>query len=171
MLRWRVGFKWILVAVAPGFVFLISVVILRSIEGVWPDIGQFGYVAELPQLMGLVGWVIWIVTFGLGEETGWRGFALPRLQKHHTALVSTLILSALWLIWHWPLFFYKEFYMTMNTVTTLIWMFGFIPSSIAFTWLYNSTGGSILMAMLLHGTLNAATAAGIDPNISMMSEW
>jgi membrane protease YdiL (CAAX protease family) len=47
-------------------------------------------------------------------------------------------------------------------------MFGFIPSSIAFTWLYNSTGGSILMAMLLHGTLNAATAAGIDPNISMI---
>ncbi|MFC1933395.1 CPBP family intramembrane glutamic endopeptidase [Chloroflexota bacterium] len=168
ILRWRIGFKWILVAFSPGFVFLISVVTLRLIEGVWLNIGQFGYVDELPQLTGLAGWVIWIVTFGLGEETGWRGFALPRLQKRYSALVATLILSVLWIIWHWPLFFYKEFYMTMNTVTTLIWLFGLVPLSIVFTWLYNSTRGSILMVILLHGTMCAATAAGIDPNIIMI---
>ena len=47
------------------------------------------------------------MTFGLGEETGWRGFALPRLQRGHSALSATLILWALWALWHLPLFFYS----------------------------------------------------------------
>ena len=89
----------------------------------------------------------------LQEEFGWRGYALPRLQKRFSALVSSLILGVIWFAWHIP-------YYTMVSEEAIfesaIW--GLVPShiliTILFTWLYNNTGGSVLAALIFHTTIS-----------------
>ncbi|MDI6711976.1 MAG: type II CAAX endopeptidase family protein [Anaerosomatales bacterium] len=86
------------------------------------------------------------------EEVGWRGFALPHLQKRHTALVATLVVGALWGLWHLPLFFWKGNPISLQP--PLPWFIGTVAIAFVYTWLYNSSGGSLLPPALFHVTLN-----------------
>jgi membrane protease YdiL (CAAX protease family) len=87
----------------------------------------------------------------LGEEIGWRGFALPRLQQHYSALTATLILGVVWACWHLPAFFYRDTYVAMGFIGGFpILLLSIIAASIIFTWLYNSTQGSLLIVILFH---------------------
>jgi len=82
---------------------------------------------------------------GLGEETGWRGYALPRLQRRWGPLRATLVLGLLWAFWHWH---------PANQALlgrSLVWHFlAVLPVTALYTWLYNRTGGSLLAAVILH---------------------
>jgi membrane protease YdiL (CAAX protease family) len=156
MSRWQVGISWLSIAVfSPAALFLVSAVIVRAWVGAWPDFRQFGYILEFPTLGWLAGWIIWTLTFGLGEETGWRGFALPRLQRNRDPLAATLILGGLWALWHLPQFFY-------NYELTLFGVMAFTVSTVSgalvLTWLCNSTGGSVLVTAIWHGAFNTAVA-------------
>lgn len=105
MFRWRVGIAWHLIAwFSPVVLFAIAAVIVRVVWGAWPDLSRFGQTEEYPQLPLLIYWAANIFFYGWGEETGWRGFALPRLQKSHSAFAATFILSIFWALWHLPLF-------------------------------------------------------------------
>jgi membrane protease YdiL (CAAX protease family) len=86
------------------------------------------------------------------EEVGWRGFALPHLQKRHTALVATLIVGILWGLWHLPLFFWNG--NPISEQPLLPWFISTVASAFVYTWLYNSTNGSLLPAALFHVALN-----------------
>ncbi len=80
MVRWRVG-GWMLVAAAsPLWLFALAALALRMFGRPSPEIRLLGAVNFLPNLGVLGAFVLWVLTSGLGEETGWRGFALPRLQ-------------------------------------------------------------------------------------------
>jgi membrane protease YdiL (CAAX protease family) len=160
MTRWRVGIRWILVALgSPIALYLIAALIMRVWGGAWPDFRRFGAAEELPALAGLAGWAFHTLTFGIGEETGWRGFALPRLQRGRSARSATLILWVFWAIWHLAMFTYKENMMAMGIFQVIGWLVGMLSGAIVLTWLYNSTQGSILMVALWHGTYNATVAA------------
>ena len=75
------------------------------------------------------------------------------MQARYGALVSSVILGALWALWHFPAFFNPEtLYSNLPFVLQLAFQ---IPVAILFTWVFNSTG-SVLMAILLHAVLNAA---------------
>ena len=82
---------------------------------------------------------------GLFEEIGWRGFALPHLQRRYSALVSSLILGLVWSCWHFPNFFF----FTPTKLAIFVPM-GMVMSVI-YTWVYNSTGGSLFAVVVLHG--------------------
>ena len=71
---------------------------VRLVWDVWPDFRLFGRTEEYPQLPLLVWWAANIFFYGFGEEVGWRGFALPRLQKKYNALTATAFLSVFWTI-------------------------------------------------------------------------
>lgn len=152
MKRWRVSPGWWLVAVAPLGLYLLVAAALWLIQGKPVDLVAMGQVDFLPAL-GLAALPVWIFTFGIGEETGWRGFALPRLQEGRSALRATIILWIFWALWHLPLFFYSY------EVSILPgFLIGLLAGAIIFTWLYNSTDGSVLMVALWHGTFNFTTA-------------
>jgi membrane protease YdiL (CAAX protease family) len=94
------------------------------------------------------------VFVAIGEELGWRGYALPALQARHGALLSSVVLGTMWALWHLPLFFNPDlFYSNMPFVVQLALQ---IPLAILFTWVFNSTGGSVLLAILLHAMVNAS---------------
>jgi membrane protease YdiL (CAAX protease family) len=151
MLKWRVRPVWWLVALAPLVLYALVAVALRFVQGHWPEVSALGQIDFLPNL-GAGALPVWFLTFGLGEETGWRGFALPRLQRGRSALSATVILWALWALWHLPLFFY------LYDATILVgFLLGLLAGAITFTWLYNSTGGSILLVALWHGAFDFVT--------------
>ncbi len=160
LFRWRMDLGWWITAVSPLLIYFIIVLVQRIIQKTWVDFSQLGEINFLPN-MGLGALLIWIFTFGLGEETGWRGFALPRLQKKMNALSATLVLGAIWALWHLPFFFYL-----LEPRIAIGWLLGLLTGAVVLTWLYNSTGGSLLAVVIWHGAFNFITASKAGEGLS-----
>ena len=155
LLIWRVGAGYLaFTLLAPVALFILALILNRLVLGSWPDLSLLGKADYLPYLgpVGVLG--LWLLTYGLGEETGWRGFALPRLQRRWSACNATLILTALWAGWHIPALFFRDTYVRMGVLAFPFLFVSLIFASAVFTWLYNSTGGSLLMAVLFHAIFN-----------------
>jgi uncharacterized protein len=122
---------------------------------------------EFPQFSPFIFFIYNLVFFGFGEEVGWRGFALPRLQNEMNALLASIVLTLFWALWHLPMFFYKEGFTTMGGTGIFGWIFSLLTGSILLTWLYNSSKGSILICAVFHTTIDIAfTANYADKNIA-----
>jgi membrane protease YdiL (CAAX protease family) len=89
----------------------------------------------------------------LGEEPGWRGFALPRLQAKHGPVAASIWLGLLWAGWHWPLWFLYP-----APCPFALYVTGAILMTILFTWLYNHTRESVFYSLLFHASLSTASA-------------
>jgi membrane protease YdiL (CAAX protease family) len=152
--KWRIKSTWWVVAFSPLWLFGLIVIIQRLITNEWLDLNLLGQVKFLPQLNIFAALFLWVLTFGLGEEIGWRGYALPRMQKDRSALSASLILTVLWAIWHWPMFFY-----VLDFSFIVGWLISLAAGTIVFTWIYNSSQGSVLMLILWHGFFDFITAS------------
>lgn len=121
---------------------------------------------EFPQFNLPAFFIYNLVFFGFGEEVGWRGFALPRLQTKMNALTASIVLTLFWALWHLPLFFYRPGYTTMDTAGIFGWVFSLLTGSILLTWLYNSSRASIFICAVFHSTIDIAfTIDNADKNI------
>jgi membrane protease YdiL (CAAX protease family) len=104
MVRWRVGLRWWWWGLgSPLTYFAAGVAIVRLSDGHWPSLTGLGAYSGIPATGVLGVWLVAIVT-GFGEETGWRGFALPQLQSRYTPLIASLIVVPMWGFWHAPYF-------------------------------------------------------------------
>jgi uncharacterized protein len=151
-LWWTVGFG------SPLAMFAIAQLAARVASQNAPSWHDLGRVNFLPDL-GFTAWWLWFATNGIGEETGWRGFALPRLQQHHSPLVSTVLLTIGWAGWHVPAFFYLPSYAAMGLAIVPGFFFGLLAGAVVLTWLYNRSDGSVLPAALWHASFNFVTAS------------
>jgi membrane protease YdiL (CAAX protease family) len=102
---------------------------------------------------------LYIVVLGgpLFEEPGWRGFALPRLQSRWGPLAAAVILGVLWAAWHATEYLTPEFARANGGLTpsgVSVFLVAAVCFSIIIAWVFNHTGGSILIAILLHGSIN-----------------
>ena len=147
----RKGFSkvWLLVAVLLPFALAVCAILLWLITG-------GSYILNLVTLAEFPPILIANFLMNMWEEIGWRGYALPTLQKKHNALVSSLIVGVFWALWHWPHFAVKDSAMAANYHNFLWFAIFTTLNSISFTWLYNSTNGSLLTASLYHASINAA---------------
>ena len=150
--RWRIGWRWWVAALSPVGFLALAIAGIAVTGGTLPEAGDFAQFSGVPSGLGLVGVALVIlVVDGFGEETGWRGYALPQLQKRYSPLTSTLILAGLWAGWHIPLFFALHSYQGFSAGTTIGFAFGLTCGAVVATWLYNHTGGSILAVVVWHG--------------------
>jgi membrane protease YdiL (CAAX protease family) len=93
-----------------------------------------------------------LTAFAAGEELGWRGFALPRLLAGRSALAASLILGALWAIWHWPVLLPGQM---LAGSSVLVHSPTLIVSSVLYTWIYLHSRGSLVPVVLFHAGQNA----------------
>lgn len=105
--------------------------------------------------------IVLILLAGFGEEFGWRGFLLPRLQQNHTALTSSLIIGIFHSLWHIPLFLVdgtaqSDWAQQIGLLPAFLGYSTFVIAwAIQLTWFFNSSGGSVLMVAVVHGAGNA----------------
>jgi len=156
-LIWRVGIRWWAIALFFIVVPSVASLYLYYLLG-GPAVDWSG----LKPLYTLVPDFIFLtIAAGIGEEFGWRGFLLPRLQTRHNALVSGLIVGVAWATWHIPMFFiegtsqYEQGMQSGLLPVILGYSVFVIANSVQFTWLFNNTRGSVLLAAVFHGASNA----------------
>lgn len=96
----------------------------------------------------------------LGEEAGWRGFALPRLQRRFDPVTSSLVLGFFWANWHLPLILARIYNVTWWQFTLLT-----MAASVFLTIGFNRSGGSTLCAVIVHGVYNVGTGVILNDMI------
>ncbi len=148
---------WYLVVLAGPFLLCLAAeVVAAGIAGREVRFNGVGLSEEFPEF-GLVSFFLFNLFFyGFGEETGWRGFALPVLQRRHNQFIAATLLTLFWAGWHIPLFFYRPGYMGMDLVGIAGWVVSLWTGSLLLSWLYNSTRGSILIVSIFHATVDLA---------------
>lgn len=130
------------------------------LNGVWPDFDAIGSVEYLGDIGIVFALLLWLATFGFGEEIGWRGFALDKMLKEgHSVLKASLIIGPLWALWHVPAFFYKPTLMSLGAVGFVGFSVGVISGSVLLAWLYTQSRSSILAVALWHATFDLLTTA------------
>jgi uncharacterized protein len=145
MIRWRVRWYWYAVAVGlPLAVLLLTVVLNVALGAGAPSLAGVGPLSAI--LMVFAVRLINPLDGPMGEEPGFRGFALPGLQATRSPLVATLILALLVAVWHVPLVLQPQFGLQpmdlLSTVAVTFW----------YSWLFNRTGGSVLLTIVAHST-------------------
>jgi len=154
--QWRVGLRWYLFTIfafpilyiAAASIFLHGVP-LADLRANWVTF----FSTYLPAVLIFPAFITW------GEEPGWRGFALTRLQESYHPLVSNLIVGFFHGLWHLPIYLLVvgpvasgPFDLVKFSTNVLAIM----SITIIWGWAFNNAKGSILIAVLLHASLNAA---------------
>jgi uncharacterized protein len=170
LILWRVNVRWYLVALVvmpavavAGYLFMPDA--KQNVDG-----GALSIVGTYLSML-----VILMLLGGGQEEPGWRGFALPRLQERWRPLKASVLLGVIWGVWHLPLFAFLKDYdnadpgfvniAAMFVVFTACYTVGL---SVILAWLVNNARGSILLAMLAHGSVNAATNFAPETALPLM---
>jgi len=173
-LIWRVRWTWYAAVLLAPAIMCAAVVLNAAFTGQAIDFADvfahriFGASASLPMFVAPFFLVDAIAN---GEEMGWRGYVLPRLQARHNALVASLILGVIWAIWHYP-----KFMAPGNDSSFGLFFVKIMAEAVLFTWIYNNTRGSLLMTTLFHAAANTAgvflpianTAVGSNVNALMI---
>jgi membrane protease YdiL (CAAX protease family) len=149
----RVGVSWYLLIVLYPLALRLAAAGLGAVLGgpapTFFASTELGLPAGNPLVMAVPVFLSTLILTGIAEEIGWRGYALPRLQARHNALVASLIVAILWAPWHYnPLNF-----PAMRAI--IPWhVLAVLGMTILMTWVYNGTGGSLGMAVLFHAFSN-----------------
>ncbi len=105
---------------------------------------------------------IFLILNGFGEETGWRGFALPRLQQHYGSLGASIILGVIWAFWHLPSFFIQGSAQYGESIIEYVLLL--VSWTIIMTMLYNKAKCSVFVPIVLHETQNLIAFAMNSPS-------
>ena len=154
MVQWRVGVQWYLAAF-----FTMLLIWLAAYSILYSGVPLRELIASPMLLVTLFAPKILegILIPAIGEEVGWRGFALPRLQKQHGPVLATLILGIMHGLWHFPALF-TALFGPLPLEEILPFMLTAIGGTFIYTWVVNNARGSILIAILLHASSNAASS-------------
>jgi uncharacterized protein len=149
LLRWRFGIQWYLLVLVGMPAFLVGSAVLTA----WLSGEPFEYgkghkeLALYPILLSLV-----LDPGPLGEELGWRGFALPRLLQRYSALTASVLLGSIWGLWHLPAFVLSG--LPQNQLSLPAFLVGTVALAVLMTWVFQHTKGSLVPPILIHWIFN-----------------
>ena len=147
--QWRGPMALYVAAIFLQPIILLLVLVLRGygpqLQAVTIEVAISAFAAQLLLNVFLGG--------GLSEELGWRGFMLPRLCNRYSPLVASMLVAVAWFAWHIP------GYILFNKATSdpvLPFALVLFPFSISLTWVYLCSNQSLVLPILLHGSINAS---------------
>jgi len=143
LIRWRFDLKWYALV-------LLGIPVVGWIAALVTESNPLKETGDLAQLLLMLFYVF--VTGPWCEELGWRGFALPRLLDRFTPFTASLILGAIWGVWHLPSFFLSG--MVQAGLSLPFFLLNAVLLSIFVTWVFQHTDGSVLITVLIHFTVN-----------------
>ena len=151
--HWRVDPRWWVVAF--GLPLAAAVLITAGIVAVRGPV-DLGQALPEPTTFVLVFLFALVVSGGLNEEPGWRGFAQARLNERYGALRASLLIGVVWAGWHLPYFLTPVTpHSSFPPVNQIGWFGGILALSVVLAWAYNGTG-SVLVVVVLHAMANTA---------------
>jgi membrane protease YdiL (CAAX protease family) len=165
--KWRIGIGWYLAAFSPFAIALLAIGLYIGLGNPIP-----GPHMPFEWIIGLFWLIVSVVVGATGEELGWRGFALPRLQSRFNALGSSLILGVFWGFWHLPIYLLlglEEGQFDFLNFLSYIMLTVFI--SIIITWIVNNTNGSVLGAIIFHASFNFSLALFVEILGLIQLQW
>lgn len=158
----RVGVRWWGVAVGmPLALGGVASLIYWQQQGAPPDLRLLGEVDYLGQIGILGALMLWLATYGFGEEIGWRGFAFHRMATSQRWVQPAVYIGVLWGLWHLPYFFFKPNFIAMGAVGFVFFMLSITLGSIFLSWLYRSSGRSIPIVAVWHALFDFVSASPI----------
>jgi hypothetical protein len=128
----------------------------RAVTGSWPRFGTESWYT-------IVAAIAISTPVQAGEEVGWRGYALPRLARRFGFTRASILLGLVWSCWHLPIFFLPG--ADKYGQSFPVWTLQVVALSVAITWLYAHTNGSLLLTMLMHSAVNQTV--GIVPSANL----
>ncbi len=161
--KWRVGARAYGLALLPAIVLAVVAAALS-----WISTGSVPTIFTASNTASTVGLaVIASLTFGLFEEVGWTGFAVPKLRNRHGAVATGIIVGLVWGAWHFPLFWAADsFSAPLPFAILLLRLFSWLPGfRILMVRLYDRTG-SVLLPVLMHASLVATQLLFMPPSTS-----
>jgi len=154
---WKLHAKWYL------FIFLMPLALLAASVIISSIFFKFslGKVDVWSGLKVIFPFVMIALPFGpMGEELGWRGYLLPKLLEKFNPMLSSLILGAIWTVWHTASFGYPgaaiPSIFKVNAWTISLYFGTLLGESFLFTYIYLKTRGSVFLAILFHAVFNAS---------------
>lgn len=151
LMRWNTSARWYALALlGPAAVWAVAVALHLALGAEQPAVHYVAWTTPL-----LIYAAKLFAGGGLGEELGWRGFALPRLEAVMSPLGASVVIGAAWGVWHAPAFFFGGAGKEGGLVLLALFTIYTCALSILFTVLYHKTGGSLLLTALLHAALNS----------------
>lgn len=145
--RWRVRPGWYAVIfVGTALLILTAFLLSLALGEPLPPAPSPSVWLSLPAVMAV------LAIFGMCEEVGWRGFALPRLQSRYGTLAASLIVGVVHGVWHLPVWFIRG--AGYDNLPFPVFVVFAVALSVVFAWLYNGTGGSVLIVSLAHAAIN-----------------
>ena len=150
--RWRVPVRWWLLS-ALTLLAAVLVVLVAQDDVDWSQASEYSGTPNLG--LGATFLLVWLVN-GIGEETGWRGFAVERLLVTHGLVKTSLWVFLAWAAWHLPLFLVMESFRGLG-ISVLGWLVGLACGSLVLTWIYTGAEHSILVVALWHTSYNFAS--------------
>lgn len=159
----RRSVRWLVIGALSPVVVLLGVISLVYVTHRQLPSGSAGLIA--PEFASVSPWVVVAINlfcFGFGEEVGWRGYVLPRLQARYSAFTANLILTGGWAVWHWPLFVNPLGNLgQMNFGEGIGWLLSLVTGGMLFTWLFNTSRGNWAACALFHGSMDLVFLADL----------
>lgn len=149
LVRWRVpAWCYAFVAATAAVGYLAATV---SAGAWWPD-GLSAYTGS-PELGLAATFLLMFFVTGLGEEAGWRGFLVDHLVGERGVIRTAALVGVVWTGWHLPLFLVVDSFRGLG-IAAAGWLVGIFAGSVVLTWLYVSSGRSVLLVALWHTVFN-----------------
>lgn len=164
LLRWPAP-PWICLglALSPVLLGVVGLAVQQALGHPWPGLEDFSHFPGLPGVHSLlaIGLLVGLIN-GLGEEGGWRGFALERLIPSLGRLRATLAVAAMWAFWHAPLFWLNTSMKAMLGPVLVGWALSLLTGAFVLAQVYLRSKGSVLPVAIWHASYNllVATPAG-----------
>ena len=165
LLRWRVAAHWYAVAILTAPLLMLTVLFVLSLFS--PEFRPGIFVSD-DKLTLLLAGIATALAAGFFEELGWTGFAIPEFRRRYGVLTTGIIVGVLWGAWHLIVYIWVS-----GTILGTLALAGFLADAFLFlalfrvlmVWVYDRTG-SLLVAMIMHGSLTASARILFPPGMA-----